>query len=84
MENKQTICIRTDDAIALCHIIDEFETFNNNFINFLNTITGDISLILAKLYQISNGEKVFGATRIKYFYNDNKIVIDKIKNIQVS
>ena len=79
MENKQTICIRTDDAIALCHIIDEFETFNNNFINFLNTITDDISLILAKLYQISNGEKVFGATRIKCFYNENKTVIDKIK-----
>lgn len=79
MENKQTMKVRIDDAIALCHIIDEFETFSENLINFLTVKSDSIAASVYKLSKIAKGENCLGAQRIKQFYNDNKYVIDVIR-----
>lgn len=39
MKNNNTIELGINDAIALCHIIDNFEEFNKNLINLLATST---------------------------------------------
>lgn len=77
MKNEQTIKIRTEDAIALCHIIDEFETFNKNLIKFL-TGKKDNSELILKIWKLSTGQRCITSKKMRKFYNDNKSVIDII------
>lgn len=76
MENEKIMEMYVDSLITLCHILDNYEEFNNNLIK-LNPCKYSPSE-LHKLYRISKGERVFGAKKLKKFYQENKAVIDTI------
>lgn len=58
--------------IALCHIIDEFEDFEERLSPKYN------QKFISQLWNISQGKNKIGARKVKRFYNDNKEVIDTI------
>ncbi len=74
MKDKDII-LRVDDAIALCHILDEFDVFNDEVLKIVNEYGRDG---VDNLWKISTGKFVFGQRKVKKFYEDNKMVIDKI------
>ena len=67
-----------DSLIALCHILDDYENFNEKLSNLLTMESK--KNIAYDLSAISNGKIVFGLVKIKNFYNENKLVIDTINN----
>ena len=72
-----TIEVSTSDLLALIVIIDEFEEFNNNFIELINNTA---NLNFYKLKKIMNDEKVFGNKELKEFYINNKEIINVINS----
>lgn len=76
METKKTLEIDINLLITLCHILDKYEEFHNNLVKFFPY--GYNYEVPTKLYKISKGKTVFGATKLKKFYQENKEVIDTI------
>ena len=64
------------NLIALCHIIDEFEEFQNELIPILSSKNS--SDFIYTLSAVSKGTTKLGATKEKNFYTKNKYIIDKI------
>ena len=77
MEEKQIIKININEAIALCHMLDEFDDFSKNLNNFLKKVKDKIKLIY-KLGKISRGEFCTPSIKVRKFYNANKHAIDTI------
>lgn len=80
METDEIMEMYVDSLITLCNILDNYEKFNHNLIK-LNPCRYAPSA-LYKLYRISKGEKVFGATKFKKFYQENKDIIDTINKYE--
>lgn len=76
METKKTIEINIKLLITLCHILDKYEEFHNNLVKLFPY--GYKYEVPTKLYKISKGKTVFGAPKLKKFYQENKEVIDAI------
>ena len=74
---ENTNKIEINHLIAICNTIDNYELFNNNLIQFLNTTKNKIELIY-KLGKISNSEISIPYPKIIKFYKENKIIIDII------
>lgn len=72
---KENYRIKVNSAIALCHVLDEFEQFEENLKLFIPQASHDF---LIKLFNISKGQKYLGSGKTKKFYNENKEIIDKI------
>lgn len=73
---KNTRKINISNMIALCHIVDEYDEFEQRLIP-------EISLkynrdYIYQLWSVSNGELKIGAKKAKKFYQENKSVIDTI------
>lgn len=85
---KKSCLVKTDNIIALCHIIDQFKDLEEKLIPILLTKLGggfisELKFVsklnfVSNLYDISKGKPVFGARRAKKFYDENKLVIDTI------
>ena len=73
---KNSIEIGIKELLALIVILDEFEVFNSNVINFLNSIKYSDS----KLKELNNSKKKIGSKKIKNFLNDNKEIINVINS----
>ncbi len=76
METKKVKEIYTDNLIALCHIIDSYSEFSKNLRSFISTKYNRDNV--EYLYQMSNGKFIFGAKKVKQFYQKNKTIIDLI------
>lgn len=80
MENKNidtnTIAININTLLSLCHMLDNFNEFNENCINFF--CDNNLFDKLHKLIDISNNKFVLESD-IKKFYNENKEYIDILK-----
>lgn len=72
---NENYCIKVNAAIALCHVLDDFEQFEKNLKLFIPQASHDY---LNKLFNVSKGQKYLGTGKTKKFYNENKIIIDKI------
>lgn len=80
MDENTTYTAEVRNLIALCHILDDFETF-----------AADLSQVLVGKYdykyadnlkilcKIANGASIIGTRKIKEFYQNNTKVINKIK-----
>lgn len=79
MEENKTIKVNINGLIALCHILDEYETFNQNLINFLKESRNKSNSIW-RIGRIANGEDWAPAPKEKKFYKQNKLVIDTINS----
>ena len=66
----------TNNIIALCHIIDEFEEFEKRLITIIST--GHNRDFVFKLWEISKGKFKIDARKEKKFYDENKEIIDTI------
>jgi len=66
----------TNNIIALCHILDDFEEFNKRLIPVISSKYN--RNFVFKLWDISKGKFRFGARKAKKFYKENKSVIDTI------
>ena len=66
----------TNNIIALCHILDDFEEFNKRLIPVISSKYN--RNFVFKLWDISEGKFRFGARKAKKFYKENKSVIDTI------
>lgn len=81
MKSEKRIEASVNDLIVLCHIVDEFDSFNKN-LNKLMSIKNNSGKIY-KLYQLSKNQKIFGERSIKKFYVENKNVIDIISKYSI-
>ena len=72
---KENYCVKVNNAIALCYVLDDFEQFEKNLNLFIPYASHDF---LIKLFNISKGQKYLGSGKTKKFYNENKRIIDKI------
>ena len=78
METKKIKTVMLCEVITFCHIIDEFESFNNKFLDFLKGGKDNFRLIL-ELWGLSTGQPAFyPRPKVREFYNSNKAVIDTI------
>lgn len=68
--------IGTNNIIALCHIIDEYEEFERNLQTAIQH-KYDCNFV-DQLEQITHDEIAIGALRATKFYNQNKEIIDTI------
>lgn len=68
--------VETNNIIALCHIIDEFEEFEKRLITIISTRHNRDFVF--KLWEISKGKFKIDARKEKEFYNENKEIIDTI------
>ena len=73
MENKK---METNNIIALCHIIDDYNEFEKGLISTL-AYKWNRNFIF-QLIDISEKKFVIGARKAKEFYNENKQIIDTI------
>lgn len=74
---KQILKIDVDDAVLLCCIFYQYETFNRNLSDFLKNEKNKIGTI-DKLEKVIAGQCFLASRKFKKFYQDNKSVIDKI------
>lgn len=77
MENKKIKTAMLNEIITFCHIIDEFENFNNKFLDFLKDRKDNFGVIL-ELCDLSTGQSCIPIPKVREFYNSNKEVINKI------
>lgn len=63
-----------NDAIALCHILDDFEEFNKNAIEFVDNENKNV----LALRNWAEGDTLGANVVAKQFYENNKALIDKI------
>jgi len=66
----------TNNIIALCHIIDEFEEFEKRLIPVISQKYNRDFVF--QLWDISKGKFKLGARKAKKFYSENKEIIDTI------
>lgn len=69
--------IQVDVLKAIISIIDQFEDFNNETIIYLKN-SKDYKESMFNISKLANGNKIYHAKDDKKFYNNNKIIIDKI------
>ena len=74
MENKYVIKI--DNILALCHIFNDFETFEKKLIPLISD-TKDKNFRL-NLSEVSHGRPILAGKKAKNFYKENKKAIDTI------
>jgi len=72
-DNKK---IYTNDMIALCHIVDEFDSFEKKLISVI--YSNNNRDFVYQLWEISYGTYKLGAREANRFYEENKLVIDVI------
>lgn len=75
MKDEIKAKLGTDELIALCHILYNFDEFDLNLSNFFKS---NNKSAIYDLYKISKGQFVMGAKGVKSFYKENKFVIDTI------
>ena len=68
--------VSINDAITLCYILDGFDKFNNNLLKFIKN--KNIADYIYFLNHISHGKILIGKSKVKEFYEQNKVVIDEI------
>lgn len=73
---KKEYKINTEDLLALCHILDEYTTFNKKIEKEINPQNN--RKFILKIWEISQGELVFQSKKEKQFYKENKEIIDTI------
>ena len=78
-DDKKIKKMTTSDMIVLCNILDEYETFHNNLVKLLEDNSN--REIMFDIYQATQGKKGIGKKKITKFYEKNKDVLDKIKEI---
>ena len=71
---EETINIRTKDLLTLIVILNEFENFNKEVIDLLK----NNGFSVPKLAKLNKNEKVFGAKKLKDFYEKNSDIINII------
>ncbi len=75
MENNNKK-IYTNNMIALCHIVDEFDEFEKRLIPAISPKYNRDFIF--QLWDVSKGNFKLGAIKAKKFYEENKSVIDTI------
>ena len=73
---EENYVVETNNIIALCHIIDDFEEFEKKLIPMISPKYNRDFVF--QLLDVSTGKFVLGAWKAKKFYNENKSIIDKI------
>lgn len=73
MINKKAM---TDNIIVLCHIIENYKEFETKLLPMLSS-KYSVDFI-SQLRSISKGKNIFGASKTKKFYQENKSIIDTI------
>lgn len=68
--------IYTNDMIALCHIVDEFDEFEKRLIPAISSKYN--RNFVFQICDISQGKFKLGARKAKRFYDENKSVVDAI------
>ena len=76
MDKETALKVHVNDLIILCNIIDEFEVFNKNILDFVSS--NNNKNLMDKLFYVSTGKHHFNMGRVKRFYENNKKVIDII------
>ena len=76
---KRNFQTSVSNLIAMCHIINHLEQFNNNFINFVSKKSNKNKVYV--LDKICRGEFVLNSKGLQKFYQENKFVIDQINRI---
>lgn len=78
-DDKKIKKMTTSDMIVLCNILDEYETFHNNLVKLLEDNSN--REIMFDIYHATQGKRGIGKKKITKFYEKNKDVLDKIKEI---
>ena len=73
---KKTYTVNTGNLIALCHILDDFDEFEESLEKVISPKYNRDFVF--QLFNVSKGKKVFGARKAKKFYQENKEIIDII------
>lgn len=68
--------VSTNNIIALCYILDEFEPFKKRLLKVISPKYNRDFVF--QLWNISEGKKVLGARKARKFYLENKDIIDTI------
>ena len=76
METKCEYTAEVKNLIILCHIIDDFEEFDEKLRKVISPKYNRDFVF--KLWDVSKGKKCIGATKVKEFYKENKIILDKM------
>lgn len=74
IEQYETFEMHINDAIALCHILDDFEEFNKNAIEFVDNENKNVLAVR----NWAEGDTLGANVVAKRFYENNKALIDKI------
>ena len=78
MKKNKTINMRINDAITFCQLIDEYQMFNQAFIEFLEKEKYPLEP-MAKLSKMSRNVRCHVSKKVRAFYNKYKFIIDTIE-----
>lgn len=67
--------IEVSTLLALCDILDSYEAFRNR----LSLLLNNKNINPYKLIDLADGTVIIGHLKVKKFYNDNKDIIDKLR-----